>query len=180
MQIVIIAAVGENGVIGRDNGLPWRLKSDLKHFRALTLGRPVVMGRKTFLSLGKPLPGRTNIVVSRDKDFVAIGAMVAPTLAAAMEAARGDALRRGSDLVIAGGADIYAQAMPMADRLEITRVHASPTGDSRFPPIDPAIWREAARSPHPAGADDDFAFDSVTYLRTGAAGATEGRAGPMR
>jgi dihydrofolate reductase len=168
MQIVLIAAVAENGVIGRDGGMPWRLKSDMRHFRGLTLGKPVVMGRKTYLSLSiKPLPGRTNIVVSRDKDFSLAGAIVAPSLEAALEAARGDALRRGADtIMVIGGADIYAQAMPLAQRLEITRVHLTADGNAVFPPIDPAIWRQSARSAHPAGPDDDAPYEIATYIRT--------------
>jgi dihydrofolate reductase len=168
MQIVLIAAIAENGVIGRDGGMPWRLKSDMRHFRGLTLGKPVVMGRKTYLSLSiKPLPGRTNIVVSRDKDFTLAGAIVAPSLEAALEAARGDALRRGVDAVmVIGGADIYAQAMPFAQRLEITRVHLTADGDAAFPPIDPAVWRQSAGTAHPAGPDDDAPYEVATYIRT--------------
>ena len=169
MQVVIMAAVAENGVIGRGGTMPWRLKSDMRHFRALTMGKPVVMGRKTYLSLAiKPLPGRTNIVVSRDPAFTAPGVLVAPSPQAALEAARGDALRRGADIMVIGGADIYAQAMPLADRLEITQIHSKPEGDSVLPPIDPAVWREAARQVHPAGPDDDAAYDFVSYRRTNA------------
>ena len=170
MQVVLIAAVADNGVIGRGGTMPWRLKSDMRHFRSATLGRPVVMGRKTYLSLSiKPLPGRTNIVVSRDPNFTAPGVMVAPSLQSALEVARADALRRGADAVmVIGGADIYAQAMPLADRLEITQIHMKPEGDSGFPEIDSAVWREAAREPHPAGPDDDAAYDFVSYLRANA------------
>jgi dihydrofolate reductase len=165
-QIIIIAAVAENGVIGRGGTMPWRLKSDMKHFRALTMGKPVVMGRKTYLSTAiKPLPGRTNIVVTRDAGFSAPGVLVARSLQAALEAARGDALRRGTDIMVIGGAAIYAQALPVAGRLEITRIHMQPEGDTGFPPIDPAVWREAAREPHPAGEGDDAAFEFVTYVR---------------
>ena len=127
MDIVVLAAVAENGVIGRGNALPWRLKSDMAHFRALTMGKPVVMGRKTYLSIGKPLKGRTTIVVSRDRAFAAPGVLVAPNLDYALAAARGDALRRGADTVIvAGGADIYIQALaggfaPRHDRSAQTR-----------------------------------------------------------
>jgi dihydrofolate reductase len=167
-QIVIIAAVAENGVIGRGGTMPWRLKSDMKHFRALTKRKPVVMGRKTYLSLDvKPLPGRTNIVVTRDAQFTASGVVVAPSLQIALEAARGDALRRGTDIMVIGGAEIYAQAMPLADRLEITRIHMQPAGDTIFSAIDPAVWREAAREPHPAGEGDDAAFDFVSYVKAG-------------
>jgi dihydrofolate reductase len=167
MQIVVVAAVAENGVIGRDGGMPWRLKSDMRHFRALTLGKPVVMGRKTYLSLSiKPLPGRTNIVVSRDAAFTLPGAIVAPSLDTALEVARGDALRRGVDaIMVIGGADIYAQAMPLAQRLEITRVQLRADGDAVFPPIDPAVWRESARTAHPAGPDDDAPYEIATYIR---------------
>jgi dihydrofolate reductase len=170
MQIVLIAAVAENGVIGRGGDMPWRLKSDMRHLRKHTLGKPVVMGRKTWLSLSiQPLPGRTNIIVTRNKDFTAPGALVAPSLAAALEAAHGDAMRRGVDaIMIIGGAEIYAQAMPLADRLEITQIHMKPQGESLFPSIDPAVWREAAREPNPAGPDDDAAYDFVSYLKANA------------
>jgi dihydrofolate reductase len=165
-QIVIIAALAENGVIGQGGTMPWRLKSDMRHFRALTMGKPVVMGRKTYLSTSvKPLPARTNIVVTRDANFTAPGALVARSLEIALEVARGDALRRGSDIMVIGGAEIYAQAMPLADRLEITRIHMNPQGDTAFPPIDPAVWREAAREPHPAGEGDEAAFDFVSYVK---------------
>jgi dihydrofolate reductase len=169
---VIVAAIAENGVIGRDNAMPWRLKSDLRRFRARTWGKPVVMGRKTFQSLAKPLPGRTNIVVSRDRGFSARGVVVAPDLRAALESARGDALRRGADeIVVIGGAEIYAQTLPIAHRLDITLVKARPQGNICFPAIDPQMWRETERSEHKAGPDDaaDFAF--VTYHRIARAAA---------
>jgi len=166
INVILIAAVADNGVIGRDNAMPWRLGSDLKRFKALTMGKPVVMGRKTYLSIGKPLPGRTNIVVSRDAGFVAPGLLVAGSLDAALSAARDDALRRGGhEIVVIGGSDIYAQCMPLADRLEITHVHARPDGDTRFPPIDRALWREIARSEHSAGPQDEVNFTYVTYVR---------------
>jgi dihydrofolate reductase len=166
ISIILLAAVADNGVIGRGNALPWRLSSDLKRFKALTLGKPVVMGRKTFLSIGRPLPGRTNIVVSRDPAFTAPGILVAPSLDAAMAAARGDALRRGAgEIVVVGGTDIFAQLMPLADRLEITHVHARPEGDTIFPVIDTKLWRETARSEHAAGPQDEASFSFVTYGR---------------
>jgi len=170
MEIVLVAAVGENGVIGRDGGMPWRLKSDLRHFRAVTMDKPIVMGRKTWLSLGRPLPGRTNIVVTRDRSFAAAGAVVAMELGAALAVARGDALRRGADAVaVIGGGEIYAQLMPIATRLEITRVHLRPDGQAVFPPIDPARWREVARRDSSAGPGDDANFTILTYLRAQAA-----------
>jgi dihydrofolate reductase len=172
-QIILVAAVAENGVIGRANALPWRLKSDMAHFRALTMGKPVVMGRKTYQSIGKPLPGRTTIVVSRDRNFTAPGIVVAPSLDAALTAARGDALRRGADaIIVAGGAEIYRQAMEQATRLALTRVHLRVEGDARFPPIEAACWRETSRTERAAGAGDDAAFAVVDYERIAAAPAT--------
>ncbi len=166
MDIVVLAAVADNGVIGRGNALPWRLKSDMTHFRALTMGKPVVVGRKTYLSIGKPLKGRTTIVVSRDRAFTAPGIVVAPNLEAALAAARGDALRRGADaIIVAGGADIYIQAMPVAARVVITEVHARIEGDAYFPAIDPKVWREVARSEHQPAAEDDVSFAFVSYAR---------------
>jgi len=165
MEIVLVAAVAENGVIGRKGGLPWRLKSDLQHFRAVTLGKPVVMGRKTWVSIGRPLPGRTNIVATRDRAFTARGAVVAD-LAAALEVARADALRRNVDAIaVIGGGDIYAQVFALATRLEITRVHARPQGETVFPPLDPAHWRETARRGFPAGPDDETSFEVLTFVR---------------
>jgi dihydrofolate reductase len=165
-HILIIAAIAENGVIGRGNALPWRLKSDMQHFRALTMGKPVVIGRKTYLSIGKPLNGRTTIVVSRDRNFTAPGIVVAPSLDAALATARGDALRRNADaIVVAGGAEIYGQAMPLATQLAITHVHKRIDGDAHFPAIDPNEWHESARSEHAAAAEDEAAFAFVTYER---------------
>jgi dihydrofolate reductase len=165
--IVLVVAVAENDVIGRAGGLPWRLRSDMQHFRRITMGKPVVMGRKTYASLSrKPLPGRTNIVVSRDASFTAPGVVVAPDVAAALTAARGDALRRSADaIMVIGGADIFLQTMDMADRLEVTRVHASPDGDTLFPPINLDVWREVAREQHASGPGDDVGFTISTYQR---------------
>jgi dihydrofolate reductase len=166
MNILLVAAIAQNGVIGRGNALPWRLKSDMQYFRALTMGKPVVMGRKTYLSIGRPLKGRTTIVVSRDRGFAAPGIVVAPSLDAALATARGDALRRNADtIVVAGGAEIYAQAMPLATRLAITHVHKQIDGDAYFPAIDPNEWHESARSEHEAAAEDEAAFAFVTYER---------------
>jgi dihydrofolate reductase len=165
IAIVLLAAVADNGVIGRDNALPFRQNSDLKRFKALTMGKPMVMGRKTYQSIGKPLPGRTNIVVSRDPGFAPAGVLVARSLDDALAAARDDARKRGaSEIVVIGGTEIFAHTMPMADRLEITHVHARPDGDTYFPPIDTARWRPATRSEHRAGPKDDADFDYVTYV----------------
>jgi dihydrofolate reductase len=166
-EIVCVAAVAENGAIGRDNAMPWTLRSDMKHFRALTLGRPVIMGRKTFLSIGKPLKGRTNIVVTRQADFRAPGTVVVASIAAALQVARGDAMRRfAAEIAVIGGAEIYAQCMDAAQRLEITQVHATPEGDTHFPPIGEQ-WHEVARERHAAGEGDSAAFSFVTYRRQG-------------
>jgi len=166
MQIVLIAAVADNGVIGADGAIPWRLKSDLQRFKSMTMGKPVIMGRKTFLSLRRPLPGRTNIVMTRDRDFRNPGAVVTNSVANALAIATGEALRRfATEIAVIGGAEIYAEWMARANRLEITQVHATPAGDTRFPAIDAAIWRETARTEHPPQADDSSAFAFVTYVR---------------
>ena len=164
--IVLVVAVAENGVIGRDNALPWRIRSDMRHFRALTWGKPVVMGRRTFESIPKPLKGRTTIVVSRNQDFAAPGIVVAASLDAALQTAHGDALRRSADAIaIVGGEDIFKRTLPLADRLEVTRVHASPQGDTFFAPVDTSVWKETARQEHQAGPDDEASFTFLTYRR---------------
>jgi dihydrofolate reductase len=166
MMLVHVAAVAENGVIGREGRVPWRIKSELAHFRRATMGRPVIMGRKTYLSIGKPLPGRTNIVLSREASFAAPGAIVTASLDAALMVARGDALRRvASEIVVIGGGDLYRQTLALADRLVITRVPLQPGGDATFPLIDPAIWKEASRSEHAAGPGDEAGFTVRTYER---------------
>ena len=166
-EIVLIAAVAENGVIGAGGAMPWRLKSDMARFVALTMGRPIVMGRKTFESLPRgPLPGRTNIVVTRDAAYRADGAAVTTSFAAARAIALGDALRRfATEIAVIGGAEIYAQWMPSADRLEITEVHARPDGDTRFAAIAASEWEEVARVRNPAGPADSADFSYVTYRR---------------
>ena len=166
MEIVLIVAVADNGVIGAGGAMPWRLKSDMARLKALTLGRPVVMGRKTFASIGRPLPGRTNIVVTRDLGFRADGVVVTSSFADARAIAVGDALRRfATEIAVIGGAEIYAQWMDSADRLEITEVHAQPDGDTRFPAVDATAWEEVARVRNPAGPDDSADFSYVTFRR---------------
>lgn len=165
-EIVLFVAMAENGVIGRDNAIPWRLKSDQQRLKQMTLGKPIVMGRKTFISLRRPLPGRTNIVVTRDRGFAADGAVVTTSLADARDVAVGDALRRlVTEIAVIGGAEIYEQSMPDADRLEVTEVHATPDGDTFFKPIDRVVWEEVARTRHAASADDSSDFSYVTYRR---------------
>jgi dihydrofolate reductase len=166
MEVVLIVAVAENGVIGSAGAIPWRLKTDQQRLKMMTMGKPVVMGRKTFTSLRRPLPGRTNIVVTRDCDFRAAGAVVTNSLADAHAIATGDALRRfATEIAIIGGAEIYARWMERADRLEITEVHASPEGDTRFAAIDAKAWEEVARVRNPAGEGDSADFSYVTYRR---------------
>jgi dihydrofolate reductase len=165
MEIVFVVAIAENGVIGAGSAMPWRMKSDMKRFKALTIGKPVIMGRKTFETLPRPLPHRTNIVVTRDVAYRAAGAIVTNSATQADEVARGDALRRSAaEIVVIGGAEIYRQWLDRADRLEITEVHARPDGDTHFD-IDRTQWQEVARSRHAAGPDDSADYSYVTYRR---------------
>ncbi len=181
-SIVLVVAVAENGVIGRDGALPWRLKSDMAHFRALTMGKPVVMGRKTWATLSrKPLPGRTNIVITRNSAFTAAGALVVPSVSAALAVARGDALRRGADaIMVIGGGEIFSETLPLADRLELTCVHALPEGDATFPAFAEDEWHEIARQDHPAGPDDEASFSIMTYVRDNHARRSPGRSARAR
>jgi len=166
METVLIIAVADNGVIGAHGAIPWRLKTDQQRLKAMTIGKPVVMGRKTFISLRRPLPGRTNIVVTRDPDFRKPGAVVTTSLTEARAIARGDALRRAvNEIAVIGGAEIYAHWMEHADRLEVTEVHARPEGDTRFAAIDGDVWQEVSRLRNPAGPDDSADFSYVTYRR---------------
>lgn len=146
MRVTLIVAAARNNVIGRAGALPWRLSDDLKRFKALTLGKPIVMGRKTFESIGKPLPGRTNIVISRD--FAAEGTLPAPNLPAALDLAS----HHGGEAMVIGGARVFVEAIPLAGRIHFTRVEAEVDGDVFFPRLDPSAWRAtsagaAARSP---------------------------------
>lgn len=166
VTVAIIAAVARNGVIGADGAMPWRLSTDLRRFKALTLGHPVVMGRRTFEAIGRPLPGRTNIVVSRRDGFAPEGVTVAPSLAAGLAAGRHAAAAAGVDtLFVIGGGEIYRAALPVAGRLLITHVEAEPDGDTRFPAIDPAEWAAVAEESVPAGATDSAATRFVNYER---------------
>lgn len=165
-EIVFVVAVAENGVIGRDNAMPWHLRSDLQRLKKMTIGKPVIMGRKTFASIGRPLPGRTNIVVTRDRGFKADGVVVVTSLDAAYEAASEDMLRRNvTEIMVIGGAEIFAQWMERADRLEITEVHAKPDGDTFLGPIDTVQWKEVARERHTKADGDTVDFSYVTYRR---------------
>ena len=165
-EIALVVAVAENGVIGQRNGIPWRLKADLQRFKAITIGKPIVMGRKTFNSLRRPLPGRTNIVITRDPDFTAAGALVTRSLVDALAIAKGDAMRRSvAEIAVIGGAEIYTASMPVADRLEVTEVHTQVDGDTVFPPIDPSIWHEVVRCRNTAASGDTADYSYVTYRR---------------
>lgn len=159
-MIAIIVAVAENGVIGSDNRLPWRLPDDLKRFKALSLGKPVVMGRRTFESIGRPLPGRTNIVVSRQPGLAIAGTVVASSLDAALAAA-GDV----PEVVIIGGAEIFRQALPRTDTIHLTRVHARVAGNVIFPELDPSRWRETGMEHHAPDERHQYAFTFVTLQR---------------
>ncbi|NMG44358.1 diacylglycerol kinase [Aromatoleum toluvorans] len=158
-EVVLIAAVARNGVIGRDNALPWRLKADLAHFKATTIGSPILMGRKTWESLGRPLPGRRNIVVTRDASYVADGAEVFTSLDAALAA-----VGAGKVYVI-GGAEIYRQLLDRADALVLTEVGAEVSGDAFFPAFDRSRFIETSRESHAADAANDFPFAFVEYRR---------------
>jgi dihydrofolate reductase len=164
MELVLVVARARNGVIGNKGALPWHLPADLKRFKVMTVGKPVIMGRKTFESIGRPLPGRHNIVLTRDADWRAAGATVVPNLAEAIAAAGLDPRARAEAIMVIGGAQIYAEALPSATRIELTEVDAAPDGDTTLPAFDPVRWREVARETHPAdGEAPGFSF--VTLVR---------------
>ncbi|MDR2014264.1 MAG: dihydrofolate reductase [Azoarcus sp.] len=160
-EIILIAAVARNGIIGRDNALPWRLKADLAHFRAVTMGHPVLMGRKTWESLAKPLPGRRNLVLTRQPDYRVQGAEVFASVDEAL-----DALKEAGRVFVIGGAEIYRVLLQKADILLLSEVAADVAGDARFPDFDRARFREVSRTAHPADADNEYAVDFVEYRRT--------------
>lgn len=167
-SVVLIAAVAGNGVIGRDGDMPWRLSTDLRRFKSLSMGKPIVMGRKTFQSIGKPLPGRATVVVSRDPDFRHEGVTVAASLQAALAAARKEALRqRAGEICVVGGGEIYRQAIDAAERLYITHVEADIDGDTTFPPIDPRRWCAVSQEPVPKGEKDSHPTRFVEYRLCG-------------
>jgi dihydrofolate reductase len=165
-RIAIVVAFARNGVIGAENKLLWRLKSDLRRFRQLTIGKPVIMGRKTFQSIGRLLPDRKSIVLTRDRGYSFEGAAICHTLDEAVEIGRRTALALGvEDVMIAGGADIYRQIMPQTDAIFATEVDLEPEGDAFFPSVEPLRFREIRREAHAAGPDDEAAFSFVDYLR---------------
>jgi dihydrofolate reductase len=159
-RISIIVALSENNVIGRDNALPWHLPDDLKHFRRLTVGHPVVMGRRNYESIGRPLPDRLNIVVTRRAGYAAPGCRVVHSLDEAFTAADG-----AEEIFVIGGGELYAQTLDRADRLYLTRVHARIEGDTRFPVFDPGQWHEIERVRHEPDARHAYAFSFATLER---------------
>jgi dihydrofolate reductase len=167
VNIALVAAVAQNGVIGAGGGLPWRLPGDMKRFRAITLGKPVVMGRKTFQSIGRPLKDRANIVISRDPGFRPAGAEVVGSLGDALTLARirGRCMPGCDEICVIGGGDIYRQALPLADRLYLTQVLADIAGDTYFPPVDAREWRIVRSEEAPAATGESHATRFVVYER---------------
>jgi dihydrofolate reductase len=164
MEMVLVVARADNGIIGQQGALPWHLPADLRRFKAITVGKPVLMGRKTFVSIGRPLPGRHNIVLTRQPGWTAAGVTVVPNLAEAIAAAGMDPRARPEALMVIGGAEIYAQTLPLATRIELTEVHLEAKGDTHLPAFDPQLWQEVARARHAAeGAAPAHSF--VTLRR---------------
>lgn len=166
LTLSIIVAAASNGVIGRDNALPWHLPEDLRYFKRVTLGKPIVMGRKTYESIGRPLPGRTNIVVTRQPGYRADGLRVTASLEEALALAADIAEIDGAEeLMVIGGAELYQAALPLAGRLYLTEVHAAVEGDALLPPIDWTAWREVSREFHRAEGANPFDYSFVVYER---------------
>ena len=164
MKLSMIVAVAENGGIGRNNSLPWYLPNDLKYFKQTTMGKPVIMGRKTYESIGKPLPGRTNIVITRQADYQPEGVKVVNSVEAAKELAESVCLIDGQDeAMIMGGAEIYALSLPYTDRLYLTEVHADVQGDAFFPEYDKSRWQEVAREDFAAEGPNPYSYSFVVY-----------------
>ena len=165
-MISFVVAIAQNGVIGRENDLPWRLSSDLKRFRSITMGKPIIMGRKTWDSLGRPLPGRTNIVVTRDPAFNVDGVICARSVDEALLVAGSHAgADRVDEICIIGGGEIFRQSLNRADRLHVTWVLADIEGDVHFPDIDPAVWSQLSSEEIPAGEKDNYPTRYVVYER---------------
>jgi len=166
IKLSVIVAVAENGVVGKNNGLPWYLPADLQYFKRTTLGKPIVMGRKTFESIGRPLPGRANIVISRNPGYTAEGVTVVSSLEGALAVAQEIALIDGAEeLMVIGGATIYAEAIPMADRLYVTEVHSVVEGDAYLDDVDWESWHECSREHHKAVDPNPYDFSFVVYDR---------------
>ncbi len=160
-MISLIVAADENGVIGHQGSLPWKLPADMKFFRETTKGHPVIMGRKTYVSIGRPLPGRQNVVVTRQEDFEAPGCKVVNSLVDAIGVA---SMADGNDeIFVIGGGELYREVLPSADRVYLTRVHASVEGDTTFPPLDPKVWKEVEAKEHPADAENPQSMTFFIY-----------------
>ena len=167
VAVAIIAAVAANGVIGHGNAIPCHFPSDFAHSKRMTVGKPLIMGRRTFESIGRPLPRRTNIVVTRQEGYQPDGVLVISSLEAALEHAQEIAMAdRANEVMIGGGAEIYAQALPLADRLYITHVGAMPEGDAYFPTVDLEQWKESGVIDVPAHPGDSAAFRIKVYRRS--------------
>tara|TARA_B110000503_G_scaffold26584_1_gene41929 strand:+ start:1550 stop:2053 length:504 start_codon:yes stop_codon:yes gene_type:complete len=167
MTIALIVAASENNVIGRNNQLPWYLPGDLRYFKAMTLGKPVIMGRKTFESIGKPLPGRDNIVITRQKDYPAEGIKLVSSLDEAIILGESINLINGGDeVMVIGGAQIYAEALELADRVYLTRVHDHVEGDAYFPALETSSWHESGREDILAKEPNPFDFSYLVLDRT--------------
>lgn len=169
-HVILVVAMAENRVIGRNNDLPWRLPDDMRHFVALTRGKPIVMGRKNYESIGRPLPNRTNIVMTRDTHWTADGCVVVHDLDAALAAAKtaktvGVSDEVSDEIAIIGGAEIYAAFLPIADRIELTRVLASVEGDTFFPLFEGPEWELASQTYHPADAEHAYDMNFETWKR---------------
>jgi dihydrofolate reductase len=164
--VALVVAMAENRAIGKGGGLPWHLRSDMRYFRNITMGKPIIMGRLTFASLPRVLDGRVNIVLTRNAAFEAQGAIMAYTLEEAFDVARKAAKQSGAgEIMIIGGADVFREALPLADRIYLTEVHAAPDADTWFPKLDRREWRETSREMHQAGPKDDHAFSFVVLDR---------------
>jgi dihydrofolate reductase len=164
--VALVVAMGENRAIGRGGDLPWHLRGDMRYFRSITMGKPVIMGRLTFASLPRLLDGRTNIVLTRNAAFEAQGAIMAYNLEEALDVARKAAKKAGvGEIMIIGGADVFREALPQAERIYLTEVHAAPHADTWFPELDRSEWREVFREAHEAGPKDDHAFSFVVFDR---------------
>ena len=164
--IALVVAMGDNRAIGKDGGLPWRLSSDMRFFRKVTMGKPILMGRRTFDSLPRVLDGRLNIVLTRDKAFAAPGAVVTHEVEEALDVARREAKRTGADeIMVIGGADLFRATLPQANRIYLTEVKAAPDADTWFPELDRREWREVSRENHSPGPKDDHAFSFVVLER---------------
>lgn len=162
----MIVAAARNGTIGRDNTLPWRIQDDLRYFRRVTMGKPVIMGRRTFDSIGRPLPGRDNIVVSRNPAFAAAGVSVVHGVDEAFSLAEASARASGAgELMLLGGAQLYAEAMPRIQRIYLTRVHADVEGDAQLPVLVDGQWREISREDHDADSRNEFSFSFIVLQR---------------